>query len=87
MEMIKVDSSQIEEIGFDPETKIMNVMFKGGAVYEYYDFSDKFFEEFLKAKSKGKFFFKNVRLNKEIVYKKIKDGEPKPKKEKVEKNV
>lgn len=71
MDMIKVESTQLDQVGFDSETEVMSVIFKGGSLYEYYGLSQKFFDEFLKSDSKGSFFYKNVKCNKEIKYKKI----------------
>jgi hypothetical protein len=35
MEMLPVQSSNIQSVGYDPETRTMRVAFKGGTEYEY----------------------------------------------------
>ena len=56
------DSSQIAEIGYSPNTQILTVQFKRkGVWYAYADVPAHIHDEFTKAKSKGKFFHKNIR--------------------------
>lgn len=53
-EMQYVDSSNIEAIGYDFETRELHVRFlKSGDTYVYYDVEDWVFSEFLQADSKG----------------------------------
>lgn len=69
MRMIKVDSSNIDQIGFEKSKQIsmgakpinsLSIYFKNGRSYRYFDVPEELFEEFIKAKSKGKFFHKYI---------------------------
>ena len=68
--MTDVESSSIEAIGFEAGT--LRVRFKGGALYEYTPFSCLEWPNFREAESIGKFFYKNIRHNKNIICTKIK---------------
>lgn len=78
-EMIEVESSSIEAIGWKENE--LRVRFKdkksgkkkGGALYGYTPFSFLAWTDFKKAESTGKFFFANIRHNKEITCTKIKE--------------
>jgi hypothetical protein len=55
-EMIFVDSTSIEAIGYDPHTQELHVRFlKTGQTYVYYGIDEFIFEEFKQAESKGTF--------------------------------
>jgi hypothetical protein len=59
--MIKVESSNIMEIGYDEEHGDMYVKFKSNKMYMYSDVPVKVFNELLEAESKGKYLNKNVK--------------------------
>lgn len=73
IKMEKVESSSLEAYGWSTKSNIMRVRFKGGAEYDYEPVPAVLWTQFRTAESKGKFFFKNIRHNKNIVCKKIKD--------------
>jgi hypothetical protein len=53
-EMIYVDSSSIEAIGYDPSAQALYVQFlKSGETYVYYDVEEWVFQEFMQTDSKG----------------------------------
>ncbi len=53
-EMLYVDSSNIEAIGYDPVNLELHVLFlKSGETYVYFDVEEWLFQEFLQADSKG----------------------------------
>jgi hypothetical protein len=56
-----VDSSAISSLGYDPESRTLEVEFRSGSVYDYFGVTARLFESFLEADSKGKFFAKRVR--------------------------
>lgn len=60
--MVKVSSSNIEEVGYVPSTNTLQVKFKNGSLYNYYQVPVEVFEEFIKSESVGKYFQTNVRL-------------------------
>nr|DAU45782.1 MAG TPA: KTSC domain [Caudoviricetes sp.] len=51
--MIKVVSSNVHSIGYEPDT--LYVKFNNGALYEYYKVPEGIFKAFLISSSKGKF--------------------------------
>lgn len=65
IKMIKVESSSIEAMGW--QDNILRIRFKGGATYDYEPFSSSNWVKICAAKSTGKFFYANIRHNKNIV--------------------
>lgn len=59
-EMIYVDSSNIEAIGYDG-TGELHVQFLSGGYYIYHDVPRETFDELLYAPSKGSYFNREVR--------------------------
>ena len=55
---MKVQSSTISEINYDG--KLLTVIFKNGSEYVYEGVSEKIYEDFSKAESKGKYFHENI---------------------------
>ena len=64
-------SSNIAEIGYDPDIMTMEIKFHNGKIYQYWPITVSGINEFLKAPSKGEFFYKNIRNNKTINYKQV----------------
>ena len=48
-------SSNVTGIRYDPETRTVQVQFRGGSVYSYFDVPAQTFQEFVYAPSKGRF--------------------------------
>lgn len=62
MELQKVESSNIAEVGYDAISGRLRVRFiSSGGLYEYDNVPQNVAEDFLQAKSKGRFFYKNIR--------------------------
>jgi len=70
MNLIKVNSSNIDQVGFEEDFRIslgskgmtrMRVVFSNGGQYDYYHIPKEVYDEFLKAKSQGVFFHKNIK--------------------------
>ena len=59
-EMIFIDSSNIEAIGFDPEAAELHVHFHSSGQYVYHEVPQDVFDALLESPSKGSF------LNREI---------------------
>ena len=55
---MKVQSSTISEINYDG--KLLTVTFNNGSEYVYEGVSEKIYEDFSKAESKGKYFHENI---------------------------
>lgn len=54
-------SSNILSIGYNPETSILEVEFHQGRVYQYLGVPKGKYRGILRAKSKGKYFNRNIR--------------------------
>lgn len=70
MELKKVKSSNIEQIGFEENVSIslnqapkniLRIVFTSGFTYDYYDVSKEVYEDFLKADSVGKYFHEFIK--------------------------
>ena len=61
MERQYVNSSMIESIGYDASSGTLEVEFKDGAIWDYLDFPEYLWYDFLSAGSKGKFFHQHIR--------------------------
>lgn len=60
MERIPVESSNLENVGYDPESATLQIGFKNGYVYEYYDVPQHIYDELMAADSKGKYSHRNI---------------------------
>lgn len=63
MKMVPVKSSNVEAIGYDPDTHDMHVTFKGGATYVHRSVSTEQHEAFASAASVGSHYHKHFRGN------------------------
>lgn len=59
MQMIEVESSNIDAIGF--ENNILIVRFMSGSVYSYSNVEPEVYESFLNSESKGKFLHQHIK--------------------------
>lgn len=55
MELVKVDSSMIYAVGYDPKAKELEVVFNTGGIYRYQGVPRKVYKELLAAESKGRY--------------------------------
>jgi len=61
-EMIFVDSSNVEAIGYEPDVQELYVRFlKSGETYVYYGVEEWIFQEMMQADSKGIYLNTNVK--------------------------
>lgn len=56
-----VESSNLASVGYDAENKILEVEFKHGGVYQYFDVPESVYEELMNADSHGKYFVHNIK--------------------------
>lgn len=63
MERLKVDSSNLNSVGYDKESKSLDVEFKGGSVYRYFGVPSFLYDDMLVSTSKGSFFHKHIKKN------------------------
>lgn len=55
MERIAVSSSNVESIGYDPDSSTLEVEFKNGSVYQYFDVPEQIFNDLINAGSIGSY--------------------------------
>lgn len=60
-EMLFVDSSNIEAVGYDPDARELHVRFTSGTVYVYFDVDEYLYQELLRADSKGSYFNREIK--------------------------
>jgi hypothetical protein len=61
IETSKVDSSAISEVGYDPESKTLRIVFPSGAIWDYVNVSQQRYDAFIGAPSIGSYFAKQIR--------------------------
>lgn len=60
MERKPVESSLFNAVGYNPLEKILELDFKSGEVYHYYDVPPEVYQSLLKAESLGQFFHSDI---------------------------
>ncbi len=68
MELKKIQSSTIQGIGYDKESKVLYVEFNSGATYSYEDISEEEYKSLMEDQSPGS---KLRRIVKDKLYKKL----------------
>lgn len=66
MERKKIVSSNINSIGYDEDTKTLEVEFFNQKVYQYSPITQEGYSLLMNAESIGSFFAKNIKNNKDI---------------------
>lgn len=66
MQKNAVESSSITTIGYDPETRVLEVEFKNGKLYRGQDVSPNDATDFLNAESVGRHFNEKIKGNYEL---------------------
>jgi hypothetical protein len=61
IETVPVQSSNLAEVGYDPELSILEVRFLKSGVYQYFGVPQYLYEQLLAAPSKGTFFNEYIR--------------------------
>ncbi|MEX2619990.1 MAG: KTSC domain-containing protein [Egibacteraceae bacterium] len=59
--MTYVDSSNLEQVGYDNDNMELHVIFKDGSLYVYLDVPAQIYEELLVAPSKGSYLNREVK--------------------------
>lgn len=59
--MKAVESSTIDKIGYDAAGEKLTISFDSGETYNYLKVPEKTYKGLMKAKSKGKYFHKNIK--------------------------
>jgi len=58
---VPVQSSSVASVGYLPRARTLEVRFRNGTVYQYFEVPNAIFALFLEASSKGTFFNEAVR--------------------------
>jgi ATP-dependent DNA helicase RecG len=61
MKRQSVESSNLASVGYDAENEIIEVEFKHGGVYQYFDVPENVYEELMNADSHGRYFVHNIK--------------------------
>lgn len=72
MKRTNVHSSNIKSVGYDEKTHILEIEFVSGGIYQYQNVSKELYERFLRARSKGSFFYTYIKDNKNYPYTRMK---------------
>jgi KTSC domain len=56
-----VESTTVRSVGYQRRSRVLEIEFQSGAVYQYIDVPATVYEEFCKAESKGKYFNDEIR--------------------------
>jgi hypothetical protein len=63
MNRIPISSSDIASIGYDVQSKTLEVEFLRGQIYQYFNVPENIYGEFVKATSHGTYFHKHIKNN------------------------
>jgi hypothetical protein len=63
MNRTPVSSSNVASVGYDPNSMTLEVEFKDGSVYQYFDVPETVYQELMRASSVGEFMHANIRNN------------------------
>jgi hypothetical protein len=63
MERLPVSSSNIESVGYDSISLTLEVEFKRGGVYQYYEVPSDVYEGFISAESLGSYLHHSIKNN------------------------
>jgi len=61
MQRKPVTSSNIAEIGYDPSRSVLEVLFKNGSIYQYFDVPQGEYNALMKASSHGQYLNANIK--------------------------
>ncbi len=61
MERVRVSSSNIKSVGYDPFSAILEIEFHNGGVYLYRSVPERVYERLMAASSKGTYFNDHIK--------------------------
>ncbi|QKT07315.1 KTSC domain-containing protein [Gordonia sp. X0973] len=61
MERIAVSSTNLNSVGYDEQSMTLEVEFKNGSLYQYFDVPAAAYQELVGASSVGRYFTQNIR--------------------------
>ena len=71
---VEVKSSNIKQIRYSHETRILQIEFHHGGIYSYTPVTEEGYQELLKAESYGDYFAKHIRSNPHITAVRVEEG-------------
>ena len=74
MQRIRLDSTALQSAGYQDQSVLLELEFRDGALYHYFQVPEQIFQELLGAESTGAYFNANIRHR--FAYAKIRRGEP-----------
>ena len=63
----RVESTTVRSVGYQRKSRILEIEFQSGIVYQYLDVPGRVYEELWKADSKGRYFNSEIRDGYEFV--------------------
>lgn len=61
MDKVRVNSSNISSIGYDPMSQTLEVAFNSGGIYQYYNVPENIYINLMNAGSKGKYHHTHIK--------------------------
>ncbi len=61
MNSIPVQSSMMSCVGYDPESQVLQVTFRGSSTYEFFSVPERVFKALMSSSSKGRFFRASIK--------------------------
>ncbi len=61
MEREYIESTMIRSIGYDSSTSILEIEFNSGVIWQYFDFPESSWYDFINSESKGKYFHREIK--------------------------
>ena len=61
MKRESVSSTNISELGYDENRRVLEVLFHGGSVYQYFDVPPQIYNELRQASSVGQYINANIK--------------------------
>jgi hypothetical protein len=61
MTWLPLESKMFLSVAYDADRRTLYLRFRSEDVYRYFEFSNKDYQQFLSAESKGRYFLSNIR--------------------------
>jgi hypothetical protein len=61
MDRTAVSSSNITSVGYDANSETLEIEFNSGGIYQYYNFPQFMYDQFMQSGSLGTFFHANIK--------------------------
>lgn len=61
MQRIRVSSSNLASVGYDPSTSTLEIEFNSGGIYQYYNVPANIYQGLMSASSHGQYFHRHIK--------------------------